>query len=355
MVKVLANRLRKVIGKVVSPDQNVFVMGRQILDVSLIANKVIDSWQKRKEKGLICKLNIEKAYDNINWQFFIKVMQKMGFGSKWLEWMWRCISIAKFLVLVNGVPASFFPSTKGLRQGDPLSPYLFVMGMEVLSALIRRAVEGGFLSGCRIRGRRSDLNISHLCFADDTIVFYEAKKEHLTHLSWTLFWFEAASGLRINLAKSEIFPVGEVEEVDVMVVELGCKVGSLPSSYLGLPLGAPNKALSVWDGVEERVRRRLALWKRQYISKGRRITLIKSTMASMPIYQMSLFRMPKVAARRLEKLQRGFLWGGGNLERKAHLVNWEVVCADKEKGGLGLRKLALLSKALLGKWIWRFA
>ena len=175
----------------------------------------------------------------------MKVMQKMGFGSKWLGWMWRCISTAKFLVLVNGVSASFFPSTKGLRQGDPLSPYLFVMGMEVLSALIRRAVEGGFLSGCKIRGRRSDLNISHLFFADDTIVFCEAKKEHLTHLSWTLFWFEAASGLRINLPKSEIFPVGEVEEVDVMAVELGCKVGSLPSSYLGLPLGAPNKALSV--------------------------------------------------------------------------------------------------------------
>ena len=96
------------------------------------------------------------------------------------------------------------------------------------------------------------------------------------------------------------------------------------------------------------MRRRLALWKRQYISKGGRITVIKTTMASMPLYQMSLFRMPKIVARRLEKLQRDFLWGGSNLEKKAHLVNWEVVCADKEKGGLGLRKLALLNKALLG-------
>ena len=96
------------------------------------------------------------------------------------------------------------------------------------------------------------------------------------------------------------------------------------------------------------MRKRLALWKRQYISKGGRITLIKSTLASIPLYQRSLFRMPKIVARRLEKLQRDFLWGRGNLERKVHLVNWEVVCAHKEKGGLGIRKLALLNKALLG-------
>ena len=107
--------------------------------------------------------------------------------------MWSCISTAKFSVLVNGVPAGFFPSSKGLRQGDPLSPYLFVMGMEVLSTLIRRAVEGGFLSGCRIRGGgRQPVHISHLLFPDDTIVFCEARKEHLTHLSWILFWLEAA-------------------------------------------------------------------------------------------------------------------------------------------------------------------
>ena len=108
----------------------------------------------------------------------------MGFGPKWLGWMWSCLSSTKFSVLVNGVLAGFFPSTKGLRQGDPLSPYLFVMGMEVLDVLIRRAVEGGFLSRCSIRGgSRSTLNISHLFFADDIIVFCEASKEHLTHLS----------------------------------------------------------------------------------------------------------------------------------------------------------------------------
>ena len=146
-----------------------------------------------------------------------------------------------------------------------------------------------------------------------------------------------------------------MEEIEEMAVELGCRVGSLPNVYLGLPLGVPHKASSMWDGVEEKMRRRLALWKRQYISKGGRVTLIKSTLASMPIYQLSLFRMPKIVARRLEKLQRDFLWGGGSLERKVHLINWEAVCAQKEKGGLGIRRIARLNKVLLGKWLWRFA
>ena len=143
--------------------------------------------------------------------------------------MWSCISTAKFSILVNGVPAEFFSSSKGLRQGNPLSPYLFVMGMEVLSVLIRRVVEGGFISECKIwRGSGLVANISHLLFADDTIVFCEAKKEDMTYLSWILCWFEAVSGLRINLAKSEIILVGEVEEILEMAVELGCKVDQLP-------------------------------------------------------------------------------------------------------------------------------
>ena len=150
LAKVRANRLKNVIDKVVSSDQNAFIKGRQILDASLIANEVIDSWQKRGEKGLICKLDIEKVYDIIDWQFLLKILQKMGFGSKWLGWVWSCISTTKFSVLVNGVPAGFFSSSKELCQEVPLSPYLFLMGMEVLSVLITRAVEGGFISGCSI-------------------------------------------------------------------------------------------------------------------------------------------------------------------------------------------------------------
>ena len=354
--KVLANRIKSVMGVIISQSQNAFVEGRQILDAVLIANEAVDSILRRKENGILCKLDIEKAYDHISWDFLLQIMERMGFGSKWISWIKWCISTASFSVLVNGSSTGFFRSFRGLRQGDPLSPYLFVIGMEALSGMLKRAVEGSFISGCRFHGREGgDIVISHLLYADDTILFCEANSEQLTYLRWTLMWFEAFSGLRINLFKSVIIPLGRVDNVEELADELGCEVGSLPSTYLGLPLGAPHRALGVWDSIEDRFRRRLAIWKRQYISKGGRITLIRSALASLPVYFLSLFRMPKSVCLRLEKIQRDFLWGGGNLERKPHLVNWKTVCLDKSYGGLGVRSLSKMNIALFCKWCWRFA
>ena len=124
----------------------------------------------------------------------------------------------------------------------------------------------------------------------------------------------------------------------------------LPTTYLGLHLGANHKVESVWDVVEKRFRQRLALWKRQYISKGGRLTLIRSTLSNMPIYFMSLLWIPRKVKMRLEKIQREFLWGGGALKRKIHLVKWKTICSNKDKGGLGVKCLGTLNKALLAKW-----
>ena len=233
--------------------------GREILDASLIANEVIDSMLKKKEKGVLCKLDIEKAYDKINWNFLTVVFGKMGFKEKCMGWIQWCISTASFSVMLNGSPEGFFRSSRGLRQGDPLSPYLFVLGMEAFSLLVDRAVEGGFISGYKFKGRNgTERQITHLLFADDTLVFCEDTEDQMTYLSWILAWFEAMSGLSINLDKSSLIPVGRVENVENLAIELGCKIGYLPAEYLGLPLGAKRNASSVWDGVEERFRKKLA-------------------------------------------------------------------------------------------------
>ena len=356
LAKVLANRIKRVLSKVISPEQSAFVEGKQILDAVLIANEAVDTIIRRKENGIVCKLDIEKAYDHLSWEFLIQVLDKMGFGRRWVSWVKWCISTASFSILVNGSPTGFFQNSRGLRQGDPLSPYLFVIGMEALSRLLKRAVDGNYLSGSKIAGRDGVVSvISHLLYADDTLLFCGASKDQLKFLSWILMWFEALSGLKINLNKSEIFPVGSVENVSDLAVELGCGIGSLPSSYLGLPLGASHKALGVWDTVEDKFRKRLASWKSQYISKAGRLTLIQSTLSSLPIYCLSLFRMPVSICSRLEKIQREYLWGGGSLVKKTHLVNWKTVCTEKKKGGLGLRRFSILNKALLCKWCWRFA
>ena len=162
LAKVLANRLKRVVGKVVSQAQNAFLEGRQILDAALITNEIVDALLRRNESGVLCKLDIEKAYDHLDWKFLLKVLSKMGFGSKWISWIGWCISLATFSVLVNGSFSGFFRSSKGLRQGDPLSPHLFVIGMEALSYLIDKVVERGYLSGCSFGGRGREGGVDYL-------------------------------------------------------------------------------------------------------------------------------------------------------------------------------------------------
>ena len=142
--------------------------------------------------------------------------------------------------------------------------------------------------------------------------------------------------------------------MDRVAAVFGCKVGNLFTTYLGLPLGAPHNSCRVWDVVEERFKRKLATWKKQYLSKGGHLTLIKSTLSNLPIYFMSLFVIPRKVKLRLEKIQTELLRGDLKKRRKIHLVRWTVICKDKRRGGLGLRHLKVFNHTLLGKWLWRF-
>ena len=210
--------------------------------------------------------------------------------------------------------------------------------METLSCLLNRATDGNYLSSTKISyGRGEELVISHLLYADDTLLFYEANNDQLKFISWTLMWFEAVLGLKINLNKSKILPIGPMANMEELASELGCKVGSLPTTYLGLPLGAKHKALSVWDSIEERFQKRLASWKIQYISKGKRVTLIRSSLSNLPIYHLSLFRVPLKVCARLERIQRQFFWGGNDLDKKVSLVSWVTVCTKKRKWGIEIK------------------
>jgi hypothetical protein len=225
--------------------------------------------------------------------------------------------------------------------------------MEVLSRMLRRTEEGGFIRGFQV-GRTDGLGVSHLLYADDTIIFCDANPEQLLYIRMVLTCFEAVTGLRVNMLKREMVPVGEVSDLARLAALLSYKIGSTPMNYLGMPLGALHKALSMWDPILEKIERRLAGWKKLYLSKGGRLTLLKSTLSSMPTYFMSLFPIPIKVARRIELLQRNFLWDGVGDSHSYHLVAWNKVCSPIAHGGLGIRPLHLFNRALLGKWLWRF-
>jgi hypothetical protein len=241
-------------------------------------------------------------------------------------WLWeemvRLDSVLHFygaVFLINGSPFGFFSSWRGLRQGDPLSPLLFVVVMKALSRMMSFTVDKRLLSGFLVGSRNNEeIIMSHLLFVDDTLIFCEANCENLLHL-WCLLCFEVVLGLKINLSKSKIVPLGDVGDLEGLASILGCRVASLPIKNLGLTLGAFYKASTIQNGIVEKMEPCLARWKRLYLSKGGRLTLIRSTLSNLPRYYLSLFPIRVGMANRLEKLQRDFLWGGLGDEFKFHL------------------------------------
>ena len=160
--------------------------------------------------------------------------------------------------------------------------------------------------------------------------------------------------LKVNIGKSEIVPVGEVNNIDALANILQCRVGRLPMKYLEMPLGTSFKLVAIWNPVLEKMEKKLSGWKCLYLSKGGRLMLVKSTLSSLPTYFLSLFTIPKVVAARLISIQRNFLWGSSEGSFKYPLVAWDKVCSHVEMGGLGIRSVVSFNQALLGNWLWRF-
>lgn len=208
-------------------------------------------------------------------------------------------------MLVNRSPNGFFPSQRGLRQGDPLSPFLFVLAMEGKDNLINKAKEKGWIKGFQA-GEANTIEITHLQYADDTLVFCGVEGEQALMLRAIFIIFEAVSGLHINWGKSYIYPINDVAEIEMLAREMGGRVGELPTTYLGMPLGAKSKAKGIWNGVLERCSKRLTNWKSQYLSLGGRVTLINSVLDALPSYLMSVFPMPASVIKEMNALRKTF-------------------------------------------------
>ncbi|KAK3231067.1 hypothetical protein Dsin_002948 [Dipteronia sinensis] len=272
---------------------------------------------------------------------------------KWRHWIGCCISTPMVLVLVNGRPTAQFGVQKGLRQGDPLSPFLFNIVVEGLNCLLLKARRLNMIQGMSYG--EEGVHITHLQFADDTILFLKPQMDYLLNTKWILRCFETASGLRINFHKTCLLKVGK-NSVDTRswARVFKCKRETLPITYLGFSLGGRLCAKIFWKNVVQWIEKRLVPWKKRFLSKGGRLVLVKSVISSIPSYFMSVFKIPSGVASTIESLQRNFFWGDGDAKRKLHAVDWASVCKSKRNGGLGIGRILDKNKGLLAKWVLRF-
>ena len=301
---------------------------------------------------MIFKIDFEKAYDHVEWEFLDFVLERKGFVPTWRKWIRGSLNSVEYSVILNGRPRGRFKGTRGLRQGDPLSPFLFTLLAGGLGRLIDKLV-GQNLVECFEVGR-DKIKVSHLQFADDTLFFIREDENNIRTLFSALKIFSTVSGLNINFGKNTLLGINmEEKEVTYLANSVQCSVGSWPIKYLGLPLGGNPTKKTFWEPVVTKVAKRLDGWKRAFLSRGGRLTLIRSVLSSLPIYFLSLFKMPQGVADVIEKLMRDFLWGGYN--DSCHLVRWDEATKPKHKRGLEIGNLILRNKSLLVKWIWRFS
>jgi len=201
LAKVLTNRLRNVIGSVVSYTQSAFIKGKQILDGILIANEVVDEARRMDKELLMFKVDFEKAYDSVDLKYLDMVMVNMNFPTLWRKWIAECAGTAKASVLVNGCPTEEFTIERGLRQGDPLSLFLFLLVAEGFYVLMKAMVGAQLFNGFPV-GRLGDVSLTHLQFVDDTLIIGEKSWLNVRSMRVVLLLFEEVSGLKVNFHKS---------------------------------------------------------------------------------------------------------------------------------------------------------
>ncbi|GJZ64276.1 RNA-directed DNA polymerase, eukaryota, reverse transcriptase zinc-binding domain protein [Tanacetum coccineum] len=352
IAKILANRLFLVLGDLVNEVQSAFIADRQILDGPFILNEIVQWCQSKKKQSLVFKVDFEKAFDSVRWDYLDDILRRFGFGEKWCSWIQSCLRSSRGSVIVNGSPTEEFQFHKGLKQGDPLSPFLFILVMETLHISFQRIVDAGMFKGIMLS---PSLQLSHLFYADDVIFMGQWNESNLDTIVQVLECFHRASGLRLNMSKSKLMGIYvDADKVAQAARKIGCVTLKTPFTYLGSKVGGHMSRIQSWNETIEAMASRLSKWKMKTLSIGGRLTLLKSVLGSMPIYHMSIFKVPMKILQRMESIRSHFFNGSDPLAKKPTWVKWTNVLASKEKGGLGISSLYALNRALMFKWVWRF-
>ena len=308
--KILSLRLKRVLNKVIDPRQSAFLEGRGLLDSVLVANETLEEVKRKKKECVVFKVDYEKTYDSVSWEFIYYMLGRLGFCDKWIDWIKNCLESSSISVLVNGSPTTEFKPLKGLRQGDPLAPFLFLIAVEGLAGVVRQAEEKKLVESIEVGEKQ--VKVSMLQFADDTLFFCKASIQSVLTLKAILKCFELASGLKVNYSKSKVGGVGvNMNQTKIFASILNCDIMKAPFSYLGMMVGGNHKRCGFWEGMLNKLRMRLSAWKGKSLSLADRLCLIKSVLTSLPLFYVSLFCMLMTVMREVKRIQKKLFVGLG--------------------------------------------
>ncbi|KAL2225760.1 UNVERIFIED_CONTAM: hypothetical protein Sindi_3051800 [Sesamum indicum] len=328
--KLLVQRLSVVLDKIISPCQGAFIPGRSIGDNILLAQELLTGYnQVRLPPHCTLKVDIRKAYDTVEWDFLLAVLQLFGFPQTFTRWIEECVTTAAFSIGLNGNPHGFFEGARGLRQGDPLSPYLFVLVMEVLHLGLLQLIEQD--SQFSFHWKCEPAKVFQMGFADDLLLFCRADLNSLGTLKRGLDQFAEWSGLRLNVQKSHVIISRSAQAwKDQILTIMGFQEGQLPMRYLGLPLLSSRLSIPDCQPLLLKIDARINGWEGISLSYAGRIQIIKSVLSAMSIYWAT------------------FLWKGTSTLGYAKVV-WKDVCKPINEGGQGIKDIGILNRSLMAK------
>jgi hypothetical protein len=353
LTKLFANRLQSKILKLVHKNQYGFIKSRTIQDCLAWSFEYLFQCNQSGKQIIVFKIDFTKAFDMMEHAAILKIFKLKGCDEIWLNCLEHIMNSGTSSVLLNGVPGKKFHCKRGVRQGDPLSPLLYVGTADLLQSMINNQFRIGNFSA-PIPIPNHDFPV--IQYADDTIVIMEACPVQVTLLKNLINEFAEATGLRVNFQKSNMIPINCSEEVAANLASiLECQIASMPFTYLGLPLGTTKPTVQDLSPLLDDVERRLNACSR-FLSYAGRLIYVDSVLSALPTFYMCTMKIQKSAIKIIDRGRRHCLWAKkDDWEKHAQsLVAWEKVCMPKDKGGLGILNLEIQNDTLLLKYMHKF-